>query len=119
MGKRRPMGSLEAQVLMQLWANPEGVKPSDVLTGLDADIAYTTVTTVLSRLWHKGLVSRVQYGRTFLYQPSRTEAELGAERMRIVLDGTSDREALLNRFVHALPEQDEHLLRELLADADE
>ncbi len=72
------MGSLEAAVLEQLWARPEGATPAAVHDALGADLAYTTVMTILTRLWKKGLVDREPQGRSFAYRPLVSEAELVA-----------------------------------------
>ena len=52
---RRPSGELEASVLAALWAaNGRALTPADVqrelVAALGADLARTTVTTILARL---------------------------------------------------------------------
>lgn len=108
------MGSLETAVLEQLWSHPDGATPGQVHDGLTAEVAYTTVTTILTRLWNKGLAAREQHGRSYLYRPLVSEAELAARRMGVVLEQTRDRQAALSQFVSALSAKDEKLLRKLL-----
>jgi len=108
------MGSLETTVLEQLWATPGGATPAQVHEALGTDLAYTTVMTVLTRLWKKGLVDRSPYGRSFTYRPVVSEAELAARRMDLALDQTRDRRAALSQFVNSLSVKDERLLRKLL-----
>jgi len=84
---------------------------------LGADLAYTTVITILTRLLAKGVVTRERAGRSFAWTPSSDEAGLAAHRMRRVLDAESDREAVLASFVTGLGPDDERLLRELLGQA--
>lgn len=86
---------------------------------LGDSLAYTTVITILTRLLAKGAVSREKVGRSFVWTPAADEAGLAALRMRRVLDGESDRQAVLARFVTALPPGDEQVLRELLERAKE
>ncbi len=81
---------------------------------LGSDLAYTTVITILTRLLAKGAVTRERAGRSFLWTPAADEAGLAARRMRKVLDGERDREAVLASFVTGLGPEDERLLRELL-----
>lgn len=114
MAERRPMGSLEHAVLQELWASPEGATPSEVLGALDRDLAYTTVMTILTRLWTKGLVERERRGRAYAYRASVSEAELAAARMHETLRRVKDRPAALSRFVGSLSRHDEKALRELL-----
>ncbi len=117
MTDRRPTGALEREVLAQLWTMPEGGTPADVLEAMDTDLAYTTVMTILTRLWEKGLVGRRRRGRAYVYRPKLTEAELAAERMRETLEGASDPKAALSRFVDGLSSRETRTLRSLLDDA--
>lgn len=116
MAERREMGSLEAEVLAQLWAAGRPATPAEVLDALGDDLAYTTVTTILTRLLAKGLVERTPAGRGFAYRPAMSEADLAAQRMRSTLDTTRDREAALSRFVGTLSEDDEAALRRILGE---
>ncbi len=108
------MGALEADVLECLWAHPEGVTPSGVLAELGVDLAYTTITTILTRLTAKGLAEREQRGRGYAYRPTVSEADLVARKMGAALDHTHDRQAALAGFVKKLSTKDERLLRALL-----
>lgn len=114
MTDRREMGALEAEVLAQLWAASEPMTPGAVLEAMEDDLAYTTVMTILARLWKKGLVERTQAGRAYAYRPVVSEAELTARKMRASLDRAADREAALSRFVGALSKRDERALRRIL-----
>lgn len=114
MAARREMGSLEAEVLTQLWGLDGPATPRQVLAALDADLAYTTVMTILIRLCKKGLVERQRRGRAYAYRAVVTEAELTARRMRAMLDRSRDREAALSRFVDELPVREERALRRIL-----
>lgn len=113
-GRRRGQGELEALVLAALREAPESASTAWVQERLGGSLAYTTVITVLTRLLAKGAVRRDKAGRSFVWTPTADEAGLAALRMRKVLDGESDREAVLASFVTALPPQDEQVLRALL-----
>lgn len=113
---RRPTGSLEADVLAFLWSRGGPTTPRDVLDGLGTDLAYTTVLTILYRLWQKGLLQREREGRAYAYSPKVTEAEYVASNMRAVLTRTQDRAEALNQFVGGLTKRDADLLRQLLED---
>ena len=112
------MGSLEAEVLGQLWARGGAATPAEVLEAMDSELAYTTVMTILIRLWKKGLADRERRGRAFAYRATVTEAELTAARMRSMLDRSADREAVLQRFVDTLPRREERALRRILRQLD-
>lgn len=110
------MGELEGDVLSLLWAAEAPLTPGEVLERLGGGLAYTTVMTILTRLWQKGLVEREQRGRAYVYWPAVSEAELAAQRMRATLEHTRDREGALSRFVGSLSEKDERTLRAVLGE---
>jgi predicted transcriptional regulator len=115
-GARRGAGVLEAAVLSALQAAGVALSPGEVRDRLDADLAYTTVVTILSRLHEKGVLERRKVGRAFAYAPVADEPGLAARRMARVLDAEADRETVLARFVSGLSESDEDLLRKMLGD---
>lgn len=81
---------------------------------LHADLARTTVTTILSRLHDKGVVERQRQGRGYAYYPVQDAHGLTARRMHTELDRDADRETVLARFVAQLSADDERILRDLL-----
>ena len=113
------MGSLERQVLGELWAADRGLTPAEVLDAMGEDLAYTTVMTILTRLWKKDLLARERHGRAFVYRPIVSEAEHAAARMRDQLERVADREAVLNRFVGSLSRKEERMVRRALGDLDD
>lgn len=62
---RRPYGALEHEILELLWASTGPMTPADVRSAVGDDLAYTTVMTVLARLFDKGMVSRTSQGRAY------------------------------------------------------
>lgn len=62
-----------------LWEDPStplSVREVHTRISVDRDIAYTTVLTVLDRLAKKHLVTRQLDGRSWLYSPVRTRAQM-------------------------------------------
>ncbi|HVV12268.1 BlaI/MecI/CopY family transcriptional regulator [Amycolatopsis sp.] len=117
-GPRRGPGELETEVLAALWSEDGPVTAADVQQRVDADLAYTTVVTILTRLHEKGAVTREKQGRSFAYAPVEDEAGLAALRMRKLLDTYPDRARVLARFVSDLSAADEKMLRGLLRETD-
>ncbi|MEV3856465.1 BlaI/MecI/CopY family transcriptional regulator [Streptomyces sp. NPDC050095] len=113
-GDRRPAGELEASILAALWAVDRPLTPGEVREALDADLARTTVTTILTRLLEKGTVRRARQGRGYAYAPVTDDSGLHALRMHAELDRGDDRGSVLARFVSDLSPQDEDMLRALL-----
>ncbi|MFJ5533146.1 BlaI/MecI/CopY family transcriptional regulator [Streptomyces sp. NPDC093261] len=116
--RRRGQGELEGQVLGALRQAEGPVAAAWVQERLGGDLAYTTVVTILTRLLAKDAVTRERQGRSFVWTPTADAAGLAALKMRRLLDGEPDREAVLASFVTALPPDDEQLLRALLDAAD-
>ncbi len=114
MTERRPMGGLENEVMAHLWTSGSPATPADVHRAAAPDLAYTTIMTVLTRLWDKGILERERKGRAYVYTPVRTEAEHRAAEMELTLDGCGDRHAVLESFLRRLGTQDRRQLRTLL-----
>ncbi|MCX5206534.1 BlaI/MecI/CopY family transcriptional regulator [Streptomyces sp. NBC_00237] len=112
--RRRGQGELESHVLSVLGAAPGPVTAAWVQERLGGGLAYTTVITILTRLYAKGAVTRTRSGRSFEWTPVADGAGLVALRMRKLLDREDDRDAVLSSFVSALSADDERLLRALL-----
>jgi predicted transcriptional regulator len=112
-GRRAP-GELEADVLAALWRADRPLSPGQVREDLGADLAYTTVMTILTRLYEKGSVTRTRSGRAYLYTPAYEKADLAASQMREGLDSVDDREEVLDRFVGSLSSEEERTLTALL-----
>nr|WP_230197041.1 BlaI/MecI/CopY family transcriptional regulator [Streptomyces coriariae] len=115
--QRRAQGELETQVLTALHAADTPVTAAWVQEHVDAELAYTTVMTVLVRLLEKQAVTRRREGRSFVWSPAADEAGLAALKMYKVLNGERDRRAVLASFLTTLREDDEQLLRDLMEQA--
>jgi predicted transcriptional regulator len=111
---RRAAGELEAAALAVLQAAGSALTPGEVRERLGGDLAYTTVVTILSRLYAKGVLTRSRTGRAYAYAPVADEPGLAARRMRGLLEAEPDREAVLARFVSGMSPADERLLRRML-----
>ncbi|QYG94243.1 BlaI/MecI/CopY family transcriptional regulator [Iamia sp. SCSIO 61187] len=111
---RRVMGALEGEVLAVLSAAGRPVTPAEVRDALDAEVAYTTVATVLARLQAKGFVTRTPSARTYVYELAVQESRIVADRMHGDLRRSSDRRGVLQQFVGDLDPDEAAELRSLL-----
>ncbi|MEZ5175166.1 MAG: BlaI/MecI/CopY family transcriptional regulator [Acidimicrobiia bacterium] len=107
---------LENAVMEVLWGAAGGMTPREVLEDLPSEhaVQYTTVMTVLARLWKKGRVERERSGRAYSYQPVLTRSEHAAARMEEILDTAGDRSRALARFTEQLSASERRRLREYL-----
>ncbi len=101
-----------------LWATSECATPSEVHQAVAPELAYTTVMTVLARLWKKHLLTRERVGRAFAYRAAEPEATHRADQMLSTLDNAQDSTAVLSSFVESLDADDVSALRRILG-ADE
>jgi predicted transcriptional regulator len=103
---RLGMGELESQVMDVLWDAEGSLTPAEVNEQLATgrDLAYTTVMTILVRLFEKGEVSREHpgRGRVWAYRPVLDREEHAAERMSALLRAGGDRSVALARFVDSM-----------------
>jgi len=110
------MGELEQSILQCLWAVDQPLTPAEVHGAVAPDLAYTTVMTVLTRLYKKGLLDRERVGRAFAYSTVDQEAVHRAGRMRDQLNAADDGAAVLSSFVETLTDEEAEELRRLLRD---
>lgn len=119
-GGRRAAGALEAEILGILRSASTALSPGQVRERIAADqhgeLSYSTVVTIVSRLYDKGMLSRQRSGRGFIYT-AVDEASVAASRMSSVLGSGIDHDAVLSRFVSGLSGRDARLLSRLLAEA--
>jgi BlaI family transcriptional regulator, penicillinase repressor len=97
---RQTLTPLELEIMQVLWENGASTV-SEVIPKLKAELAYTTVQTMLMVLLRKGKVKRTQEGRAFRYRPvvSRERASGSAveDLVRRMFGGSA--EALLMAMV--------------------
>lgn len=99
-----------------LWDQDGWLTPGDVheITERHHPLAYTTVMTILVRLWNKRMVDRRQHGRAFEYHPTATRDEWAALRMREFLAAAGDRSAALSHFVSTMSPKELVALRRVM-----
>ena len=105
-------------MLAALYAADHALTPSQVQEALGADLAYTTVMTILGRLFNKGLAVRIPVGRGFAYSPAESEATAVARQMHALLAAGRDRAAVLAQFFDGLDPQEEQMLARLIDGQD-
>ena len=111
---RRGAGELESEVLAALWAADRPLTTAEVQREVDAELAYNTVLTILTRLYEKGTVNRSADGRRHRYEPVKGAEDLAAEQMQALLSRGPDRRSVLQRFATSLTEEDAEALWAIL-----
>jgi len=111
---RRERGELERAVLEALWDHGGWLTATEVRHRLDAELAQTTIVTVLRRLYGKKVLQRQAEGRGHIYRPLHTRDEHIATAMTELLGNARDPATALNHFVDTLAADDRRQLTRLL-----
>ena len=115
-GLRKFLGDTEFPIMEALWKGGE-YTVRDVCTQLQdkRDIAYTTVMTVMCRLFEKGLLRRRKEGKTYIYQAAVSREELTRSIVGRVIQGLlSDFTApAISQFVDSVEDQKPEQMEEL------
>ncbi len=100
------LGELEEKIMKIIWNSERELKPSEVQVLLDKKYAYTTVMTVMSRLFEKKLLKRRQKGKAFFYYASRKKDSFLKPKLsnlfKNILESYGD--LAINQFIDSLDE---------------
>ncbi|MBI3746301.1 MAG: BlaI/MecI/CopY family transcriptional regulator [Chloroflexi bacterium] len=113
------LGPLGAAVMRIVWSQRESSVAS-VVDALNADrgrpLAYTTVMTILVRLFERGLLAREKRGRQFVYRTGGEESALLEELSARAVDDLLARygSAALRQFAVRLADADPALQRRVV-----
>jgi len=117
-GEHKYLGELQARIMEVVWSR-DRVTVREVLEALSTqrDLAYTTVMTVMTRLWEEGTLVRTAVGKTYVYQAARNRQEFRAAiSSTIVHDLVTDfGDVALAQFAQALEHVDPARLARLRA----
>ena len=114
--KKLAMGQLESAVMDVVWDGGGWLTPGEVHAELAGHhpVGYTTVMTVLVRLWRKGRLERERDGRAYAYRAVETRDEHAAREMGRLLSAAGNRSAALGHFLQGMSEAERAQLRRLL-----
>ena len=113
----KALGPLESAVMEVIWFYGE-LDVDSVRAHLTVPLAYTTVMTTLSRLFHKGLLRRRKFGKAFLYSQSVSKEEklqndLAASLKFLLHHSETMGATLISELVEAVAHADGTLLVQL------
>jgi len=117
-GMRSSLFDLEAEIMETVWSRGWTtfcVHDVHAILETRREIAYTTVMTTITRLFHKELLTRHKQGRKYMYVPTMTRAEFIDSMTREVLSSLppvsqeTAMEMLVERVASADPGELDHL----------
>ena len=87
MGEIQDLSDLQLDIVRVLWRRKEATA-AEVQAALDAErgLALTTISTLLSRLEKRGLVTHRAEGRTFIYRAAVTEPQVRHSMLGSLVD---------------------------------
>ena len=115
--KRLARGELEALVMNTVWDTGDWITArelQEIVSTSRRPLAYTTVMTILVRLWEKGMLERRPLGRAFVYQAVASREEWAARRMYEVLETSGDSANALHHFADFISTREAAQLRRAL-----
>lgn len=65
------LGELEQKIMDVIWKEDSPMRPVDVKDKLEGGFAYTTIMTILTRLFEKGILNRKLEGKVYKYWPKK------------------------------------------------
>lgn len=110
------IGEQEHEVLRAVWQlGACTVRQVHERVGEPRLIAYTTVSTMLDRLWKKGFLNRDREGKVLIYKPSKRENTVEGARVKKLVGQIlgGDPEPAVARLVDAVETIDPELLDRL------
>ncbi len=114
-GLGKVLGSREAEIMELLWKEGELTVAEAHRRLAGRELAYTTVMTLMKRLWEKGLLHRKLERGAYIYAPALSREELLDNVAHEVVGGLLEElasPAVAHLFQHAV-EKDDQLLAEL------
>jgi predicted transcriptional regulator len=76
------LGELEEKLMNILWSSDRPLKPSEVQEMAGNTHAYTTIMTVLTRLYEKGILKRKKKGKAYYYHPDTKKEQFATPRLK-------------------------------------
>lgn len=114
------LGPLEDQVMRLLWSKETMMTVREVSAMYvevhHENLSYTTIATVLSNLYAKGVVDRQRQGRSWTYWATGTCSDLAATMMHDAFEISRHVERTMSCFVGTLTEEEARALHKALSD---
>lgn len=111
-------GGSEQKIIDALWNSEKALKPSEVKSLLKDDLAYSTVKTVLERLFEKDVLKREKIGNAYLYSPKQSREKFAVKSLKDIFQKILDSYGSLaiSQFAETIKNDPEHkdLLKEFL-----
>lgn len=115
-GLRRLLGPREASIMEHVWGKKDvSVRQVHRTLFETEDVAYTTVMTIMDRLWKKRILTRRKDGKAYLYTPTESRESFVTRCVGQIFEAFLPDlgEAGLSTFIDSMAREDPGLLDEL------
>lgn len=103
-----------------LWNSERPMRPAEVQMRMADKLAYTTVMTMLQRLYKKGVLDRQKDGNAYRYSPKQTKDEYAESALSKMYKGVLNAYGTLaiSHFVETIKHDPQHrkLLKKFLSE---
>ena len=106
------LGDLEQEVLSIIWDSRKPTSVREVLKIIKGDYAYTTIMTVMSRMEKKGILKRIQKGKSFLYFSTQNKSEYANKHLGSIYHSLVDTygELAISQFIDSVKVDEKNLV---------
>ena len=95
---------LELDIMKAVWpSHPVTVRDVQDSIRPSRNLAYTTVMTIMDRLYHKGFLSRTLHLRTHYYEPAVDYADVRDEAVEVLIKNFFGSKEKLQEFLQGEP----------------
>ena len=95
---------LELDIMKAVWSShPVTVRDVQDSIRPSRNLAYTTVMTIMDRLYHKGFLSRTLHLRTHYYEPAVDYADVRDEAVEVLIKNFFGSKEKLQEFLQGEP----------------
>ena len=112
----REFGQLESAIMDVIWSQDRAYLVREVRERLTygRPVAYTTVMTVMTILYGKGVLRREKHGRAWRYWPAEQREEHDARLMAEVLRSGADPRLTLRCFLDHVTDEELNAIRNVV-----
>ncbi|PCI24245.1 CopY family transcriptional regulator [Candidatus Peregrinibacteria bacterium] len=104
---KKLLGTLEEKIMNILWKSTVALKPREVLEKLEKSSAYTTIMTVMSRLYQKEYLEREKKGNSFYYTAKKSQKDFLSKNVKEVFRNLVETHGnlIISEFVESIKDQ--------------
>lgn len=112
--KRKAFGELENAVMALLMKKGHPLSVRDIHQAIGQGRAYTTLLTVVSRLYEKGVLSRQKEGRSFVYLLKKSKKNTLFQKVKKHLFSASPPEVMSYFLDNEISEEDVKKIEQMI-----